>query len=344
MTRPNRDDRDRVSHRLKLRDLQILFAVLQQGSMAKGATQLGISQPSVSEALANLEAILGVRLLDRSPRGVEPTIYATALLRRAHVIFDELQLAVRDIQFLSDRTAGEIRIGCPESLAAGFVPAVVERLSQRFPGVTVHVLSAQTGEQEFRELRDREVDLLLGRLFRPLTADDIVVDPLCQDALFVVAGANSPWTRRRKIALAELMDEPWILFPPHSVSGSYIEAGMRALGQRLPERAISSYSMQLRFHLLSGGRFLTVLHGSVLRFNAERWSLRALPSDLRLPARPIGIFTLKGRTLSPVVQLFIDQAHEIARTLSLRPNDPAGTRVQQAHARRTGITLAEGSA
>src|SRR6185437_5998126 len=202
---------NRIGRRLKLRDLHILSAVVQWGSMAKGAVYLGMSQPAVSEAIASLEDALRVRLLDRSPQGVEPTIYARALLKRGNVVFDELKQGIRDIEFLADPTAGEIRIGCPESLAAGFVPAVIDRLSRRYPKISVHVVVAQPGEQEFHELRERSVDLLLGRLFKPLSDDDVSAEILCQDAFFVVAGTRHPAAGKRKMALVELMDEQWLL-------------------------------------------------------------------------------------------------------------------------------------
>lgn len=305
----------RVGRRVKLRDLHILLAVVQWGTMAKAASHLGMSQPSVSQAIAQLEDALRVRLLDRNPRGIEPTIYARALLKRANVVFDELKQGIRDIEFLADPAAGEVRIGCPESLAAGFVPAVIHRLSRRYPKVAVHVVAAQPGEQEFRELRERTVDVLLGRLFKPVIDDEIDVEILCEDEFFVVAGAGTAWARRRKLTLAQLMNEPWILFPSSSLSGKYIEAGFQAHGLELPKRQLTSFSMQLRFHLLADGRFLTVLHHSVLRFNAKRWSLKALPIDLLVRPMPIAIFSLKNRTLSPVVRLFVDHAREIARSM-----------------------------
>ncbi|MEP6998439.1 MAG: LysR family transcriptional regulator [Betaproteobacteria bacterium] len=315
MATPILDWEHRVGRRVKLRDLHILLTVVQWGTMAKAASHLGMSQPSVSQAIAHLEDALRVRLLDRNPRGIEATIYARTLLKRANVVFDELQQGIRDIEFLANPTAGDVRIGCPESLAAGFVPAVVDRLSRRYPKVAVHLVAAQPGEQEFRELRERTVDVLLGRLFKPVTDDEIDTEVLCEDEFFVVAGAGTPWARRRKLALAPLMNEPWILFPANSLSGKYIEAGFQAHGLQLPKQQVTSFSMQLRFHLLAGGRFLTVLHHSVLRFNAERWSLKALPIDLLIRPMPIAIFSLKNRTLSPVVQLFVEHAREVARSM-----------------------------
>src|SRR5262245_50139743 len=99
MARPPLNWETRLGRRLKLRDLHILFTVVQWGSMAKGAAQLGMSQPAVSEAIASLENALQVRLLDRSSRGVEATVYARALLKRGHVVFDELKQGIRDIEF-----------------------------------------------------------------------------------------------------------------------------------------------------------------------------------------------------------------------------------------------------
>lgn len=313
----------RLGRRFKLRDLHILSEVVQWGSMAKAASHLGMAQPSVSEAIAGLEDALQVQLLDRSPRGIEPTIYARALLKRVDVVFDELKQGVREIEFLADPTVGHVAIGCPESLAAGFVPAAIDRLLQKNPKLSVDLVLAQTGEQEFRELRDRRVDLALGRLFKPVPDEDIVIEPLCQDSFHVVAGARSPWARKRNLGLAELVDQSWIFFPDGSLSGSYIEAGFRAHDLPLPQQRLNSFSIQLRMHLLASGRFLTVLHDSVLRFNAQRWSLKTLPVDLQIPSMPIALFTLKHRTLSPVAQLLADELRDVAKSMPRAPNAPA---------------------
>jgi DNA-binding transcriptional LysR family regulator len=105
---------DRIGRRLKLRDLHVLSAVVQWGSMAKAARHLAVSQPVVSAAIADLEHAVGVRLLDRSRQGIEPTIYGRALLKHGAVAFDALKQGVNEIEFLSDPTAGELRIGSPE--------------------------------------------------------------------------------------------------------------------------------------------------------------------------------------------------------------------------------------
>src|SRR5205809_2310052 len=130
----------RIGRRVRLRDLHILFAVVQHGSMAKASGHLGMSQSAVSQAIAALEHALDVPLLDRTPRGVELTMYGAALMRRGQAAFDELRLGVKDIEFLTDPEVGEVRVAAPEASAAGIITPVIERFSLRHPKVRVTVI------------------------------------------------------------------------------------------------------------------------------------------------------------------------------------------------------------
>jgi DNA-binding transcriptional LysR family regulator len=136
---------DRHHHarrRLKLRQLEILLAVGDTGSMAKAATRLAISQPAVSRAIADMEQTLGVTLLDRSPQGIEPTQYGQALLTRGAAVFNELLQGLQDVEFLSNHQAGDLQIGSTAALAEGIVLAVINRLSRRYPRVVPVSMSA----------------------------------------------------------------------------------------------------------------------------------------------------------------------------------------------------------
>src|SRR4051812_30284528 len=115
-----------IGRRLRLRDLYVFSSVVRLGSMAKAAQSLGVSQPAISEVVADLEHALGVRLLDRNAQGVIATVYGTALERRSVAAFDELKQGIKDIEFLSDPTAGEVRIGCPESISAATLQPIIE--------------------------------------------------------------------------------------------------------------------------------------------------------------------------------------------------------------------------
>jgi DNA-binding transcriptional LysR family regulator len=303
----------RIGRHMKLRDLQIFSTVVTCGSMASGARQLGITQPAVSASIANLEAVVGERLLDRGPQGVEPTVYGKALFRRGHVVFDELKQGLQEIQQLTDPTVGQVRVACPESLSAGFLPAVVDRMMSQYPRISVSVIQAQTAEQDFSELRERSADVMLGRLLKPLAHDDVAMEIICDDRFVVVAGTASRWASRKKIVLKELVSEKWIMFPATHVVSPYIEKMFRATGIEPPNASVETFSMHLRLHLLSTGRFLTIMQGSIVRFHAKQWSLRALPIVLRRDQAPIVAFTLKNRTMNPALQIFLQHARTVAQ-------------------------------
>jgi DNA-binding transcriptional LysR family regulator len=306
----------RIGRKLKLRDLHILSAVVECGSMSKGGVQLGLSQPVISDAIANLEGVIGVRLLDRTPRGVEPTIYGQALLKRGRVAFDELHQGLQEIEHLIDPTVGEVRLACPESLSAGFVSMIVDSVTRKHPRICVNVVGAQTAKQEFRELHERNVDLMLGRLLKPfVNEEEVNMEILRQDHFVVAAGSASPWATRKRIRLKDLIDEQWILYPPSNIITPFVDQIFRGTGLEPPKATVATFSMHLTMHLLSTGRFLTIVQDSVARYHTKRWSLKVLPVAMYQPPAPIVAFTLKNRTISPVVRVFLEHARAVARSV-----------------------------
>jgi len=314
MVVPIRDWDARLGRRLKLRDLHILTTVVLSGSMAKAASQLAMSQPAVSEAIAALESALGVRLLDRVPHGIEPTVYAHALLKRGQVVFDELRQGIRDIEFLADPTVGEVRVAYPEAFAAGLLPDAIDRLSRRYPKIVVHVDQPDTRSLGFHELRERSVDMILIRRRKSLAAVDLKIESLLDDPHRVVVGARNPLARRRRVALKDIVNEPWIL-PLNPVVGEFVAEAFAAKGLALPAERVNSSSIMLRNRLLATGRYVTFLTDSVIRYNAKEWSLKTLPISLQYSLRPLAVVTLKHRTLSPAVVLFIEQLRAVATSL-----------------------------
>jgi DNA-binding transcriptional LysR family regulator len=295
---------DRIGRRMKLQDLHVLMTVVQAGSMRKAAARLNTTQPSVSRAIAELEDAVGVPLLDRSPQGVEPTVYGRALLDGGTAMFDDLRQAVRNIEFLADPTAGEVRVGSAPAFAASFVTAVIDRLSQRHPRIGFHLVTGLV-ETLHRQLIDRSVDLVIAARFGPLADARIDFEFLFDGSFVVAAGAQSPWARQRKIALAELSGEPWALPSPESSLGSLYREAFRASGLDCPRAAVVADAIDVRISLLASGRFLTMFNPAVLRYPLQRKEIVALPIKLPIVAAPIGVFCLNNRTQSPVAKLFI---------------------------------------
>ena len=291
------DPSDPMLRRLKLSDLRMLEAVAQRGSMARAASFLNISQPAISKAIAALEQTLKVRLLDRTSHGVQPTIYGRALLNGGAVVFDELRQSVKEIRHLANPSAGELRIGCSQPLAGGFVSVVIERINHRQPDVRFRLEEADIATLKQHELRARKADMIVVRSPVPCPEPDMEAEALFNDQLRVVVGKDSPLARRRAARLADLAGEKWVLPPYDSVVGALIREAFLASSVRLPEPAITTHSVHMNVNALTTGRYVSVMPASMLHFRARQLGLKALP--VTLPHRPstVAILTLKNRTL-----------------------------------------------
>jgi DNA-binding transcriptional LysR family regulator len=313
---------DRIGRRMKLHDIHVLIAVVQAGSMRKAAALLNTTQSAISRPIAELEHTTGVRLLDRISQGIEPTQYGRALLKRGVAAFDELKQGIHDIEYLADPTTGEVRIACPPTIAFTVIPHVIERFAKKYPRAVLHFdeVAAAIASRTFTELRDRKYDLVLTRGRSPESeeqlAEDFKVEFLFDEQLVIAAGARSKWAdRRRKIDFAELVDEPWIMQAPHTWNYQRLAEAFYARGLAMPRASLVTLSMPVITHFLANGQFITAMPRSVAYF----CSLKVLPVDLPVRPWPVNIVTLKNRTLSPMVERFIECAREVTKSITARP-------------------------
>jgi DNA-binding transcriptional LysR family regulator len=308
---------DRIARQVTLHDLHVLMSVVQAGSMNKAAAHLNTVQSAISRSIADLERTIGVRLLDRTAQGVKPTEYGRALLDGGTAVFDDLRQAAKNIEFLADPAAGEVRIGSSALLAASFVSDLIDRLSRRYPRITFHLVTGYI-DTLHRDLCERNVDLLIERRFAPIVDERMDFEFLFDESFVVAAGERNQWVQRRRIELADLTSEPWVLPPPGSVIGSIAKEAFRAGRLNYPRTTVVTDSPQVRISLLATGRFVTIFPASALKFPAGHPEIKVLP--VRLPTARLqnGIVTLKSRALSPVTQLFIDCAREVAKLLTKR--------------------------
>jgi DNA-binding transcriptional LysR family regulator len=314
---------DQVERRLKLRELRILLAVARAGTMAKAAAELAISQPNVSKAIADLEQAFGARLLDRNARGVEPTTYGRAVIKRGVAVFDELRHAVDDVAFLADPTSGELRLGCSD-WASSIVGAAIDQILRRCPRIAFDVLTTDTIALQ-RELKGRTIELFVAARLDSLSSEDFDADILYDDPFVVVADARHPLAGRRNIKLAELIKEAWALPTANTIAGTYIRDAFRKNGLPLPTTIVSTYSAVLQHYLLATSRFIMVLPKSMLHLMARSYALKELPVALPPMQRRLAIVVLKGRTLSPIAQLFMETVRSVAKS-GTNARKPGSTR------------------
>jgi DNA-binding transcriptional LysR family regulator len=307
---------DRIGRRIRLRDLHIVLAVAEAGSMAKAARRLAISHPVVSKTISDLEQTLGVKLFDRTAQGVELTNYGQALLKCGVNVFDEIRHGLKQIEHLTDPTSGELAVGCPEIMNAGIVPAISEHFLQQHPGVQLRVVHADIALAQYDALRERKVELLIGRPPEPFVEEGLVSEPLIHEPFVAVAGVESPWARRRRLQLADMIGEAWVLPPHDSTPGTIISGIFKAEGLQPPRASVATLSVQLTTTLISSGKFVGLLPNSVARFGARRVGLKILPIKIPATSYSIAIITVSGRTPGPLAQLFVEHARAIAKSLS----------------------------
>jgi len=173
---------------------------------------------------------------------------------------------------------------------------------------------------DFSELRARKVDLVLARLVSPLvhgqSLDDLNVKVLFEDEAVIAAGAASRWSRRRNLSLADLVNEPWILTEPNTWNHTIVADAFAARGLATPKISLMTMSVHLRTNLVASGPFITVFPRSVMTLYASRFSLKALPVDFPARPWPVAVVTLKSRTPSPVVELFIEHLKTFSKSLA----------------------------
>lgn len=317
------DWNSRIGSRIKLRDLHILQVAAEAGSMAKAAATLAVTQPAVSYAVAAMEHALGVPLLDRTSHGVTPTVYGHALLGRAHVVFNELRQGVSEIQSLADPGAGELHIGTTPPMSA-IASAVFNSLIARYPRMTFNLTVAGTDDL-LQALRQRDVELVISRLADFVTEGDLQIDTLFHDELAVICSKRSKWGRQRGVALADLVGEPWVFPASKGFLTKVIRTAFEEHGLEIPRAAVITQSTYALSILVSNGPFLAMHPGAMLTTPSEHPQLTAVDVRLRNTRAPIGLITLKSRSLSPVAKVFLRAAQDVAKSIPR-----AGTRQPRA--------------
>lgn len=302
-----------VARRVTLRELRLLLAVARSGSILRAANEIGLTQPALSKSIADLEGTFGVRLFDRTNRGVTPTPHGEILLRRATGVFEELRQAVDELGFLADASRGELRIGGTPTMCAGLLPRSISSVLGNRPKFQFHVAELESGKLG-SEVLARSLDVGIGPELVVGENDNLVFDRLFDDRLFVVAGAQHPLAGRRSITLEEAAHHQWVLPATEGSVTVQVRDEFRRQRLELPESAVTTMSMLVRYELIATNSFLTVMYGSVLRFGNAPKFLRVLPIDLPTGI-PIGMVRLKNRTLAPSAEVFIRATREIVRPM-----------------------------
>lgn len=310
-------DTERLIRHLKLGELRAISEIARNGSLLAAAAALGTTQPALTRALAAAEATLGVRLFERLPRGVRPTLFGQALLRRIASIFSEIRGAADDIASLNGLSRGTISVGAVPLAAAGLLPESLQRLVAGRPGLRAEVLEGNP-EILLNELRARRIEIIVGRV-PPLERDrDLHWEVLYEEDLSVIVNHRHRLHRRRGLRLRDLLDEPWILPPPATAFYTQVVALFEGAGAEIPAHQIRTLSVPLNLGMILRTNFLTVLPSSLITLGSLPQGVRPLAVTLPPTRGPVGFIRLAGAGETPALREFMACTRAVAAEIAAR--------------------------
>lgn len=298
--------------RLKIRQILLLVALDEQRNMHRAASAVTMTQPAATRLLGDLERQLGLKLFERSARGITPNAYGESLIRHARMMLATLDHARDEINALSEGTTGKVVIGALLVSAPVLVPRAVARFKARHPNITVLVREGTPGTL-LPALRRAEFDLVVGRLSGEIPAEGLDFEALYNEPMLAVVRARHPLAKRRTLRLAQLANAQWILPTPESPFRRRLVAAFQQAGVAPPRRIVESLSMLVNRVLVQETDMIAVMPRDVAHQFAAPGIASILPVKLPPPSGPVGVITATGRALPPAATDLVQALREVAR-------------------------------
>ena len=301
---------------LDLRHLVALKTIADEGSFGKAAEHLGYTQSAVSQQIATLERIVGLRLIERpgGPRPISLTEAGRVLLRHADAIQARLLAAKADMNALEAGDAGRLRVGTFQSVGTRVLPTLLRRFSETHPGVEI-VLRESVDERELLELVERgELDLTFWTL--PPASGPYDAVELLRDPYVLLVPAGSPLAAlKRTPTLKEISLQPLIGFN-RCTAMDQVESQLASSG-RAPNIVFRSDNNGTVQGLVGAGVGVSV--SPLLTVDEDDPSVDLVDLQGRIPPRVIGLVWHRDRHLSPAAEAFVETASAVCRELGAEP-------------------------
>lgn len=292
-------------NRLRLRQVALLLALRQQGTLGAAASQLGMTQPAATKMLHELEATLGCRLFEREGRGLRPTAAGHTVYGHFDGLHGSIEALARALEALQRGGAGRLSVGSILASSPAWLTQAVARLKREQPGLEL-VIAVETSDRLMEQLERGELDIVIGRLVEGFAHEDYRCELLDTEPLSVVVGPQHPLAGKRRLALADLADQPWVLQPRNSPMREVLEREFRLQGIDAPRNRVETASIMTTTSLLTETDAVAVMPTSVARPYASHGMVAILPVKIVQQLEPFSTIVRRGRALSPSAQRFLD--------------------------------------
>jgi len=314
------DSSAEATQRLSVKQLRIIAAIEDRGSIREAAESLNITQPTATKALKEAERILGVDLFTRTNRGVVPTPYGTTLSRRARLVLAELRHAGEEIRDLNEGLGGRVVVGTLLAASARLLPEAIARLHAVRPKVSVSVVEG-TNDLLIPALRHGELDLVVGRLPVFRGREGVEQEVLYDEATCLVVRPGHPLLSKPDLALSDTLDSLFIMPPPETTLRRQLETAFRDAGLVVPTTTVESVSVLTNLRLTRETDAVSVWPYQVIRGAILEGRVQRLPVKLPAASAPVGVTTRTGAPPSPVATALIAELRGVAGDIRSEAED-----------------------
>jgi len=300
--------------RLKTRQLLLLIALDDYRNIHRAAEELHMTQPAASKQIKDLEEMLDVKLFERLPRGMEPTIYGETMIRHARMALTSLALAHDDIVTLKAGLTGQVEVGVIMTPAMALLPRAIARVKEQAPLLRIGV-QLETSNVLLDKLQHGTLDFMIGRIFDTGDTAGLIYEELTEEPACAVVRPGHPLLDRDRLELKDIAPLPWILPPTGSVLRYRFDMMFRRAGLEPPANAVDTTAMLLITPLLQQTDSLHVMPLEVAQYYASLNVMRILPIELPCKMDAFGIIRQQDHLLSPGADLLLKAVRAAAREI-----------------------------
>ena len=286
---------------LNLHLLRLFATVAETGSFSRATTVLNLSQPAISQGVRDFELQLGCRLLDRSPKGVKPTREGRALMRHARSVFAAERAAEEELKSLRGLDSGSLRIGASTTIATYLLPEYLGQFHQTYPGIDLHLVSANTRDIADLMLRHEiEIALVEG----PVEDDGLLSEPWQTDIMTMIAAPSHPFAREDPpIDPARLAEELLVIREPGSGSREVVNQALSAHAIQ-PSRTLEVGSTEAIKQLVAAGVGVSIVSRAAVKDQVALQRLRMTEIAGVAIERTLWQLKVPGRLSIPAADVF----------------------------------------
>jgi DNA-binding transcriptional LysR family regulator len=310
--------------RLKARHIVLLVHLDAERSVLGAARAANMTQPGASKLLAELEDSLGVALFRRHARGVEPTRYGEIMVRRARAALAEMDRAQIEIDALKSGLMGQAVIGAVLSAGTGLVPAALALIKRQHPGILVQI-DIDTSDALIDRLLRAELDVIVARVAGSRRLRELRFEALAGELHHVIAGAKHPLAGKRRLDLAMLANQPWILPRQGSILRDRVDMMFAHHGHEPPRNLVETDSVPVITSVLQVTNTLSAMQQDTAAPYCKAGLFAVLPLSLGPHMEPFGIITRRDGALSPSAGVLLSSLRSAAARMypSMYPNATA---------------------